>query len=109
MEEEYLAMCGLDCARCAAYIATKNNDNELREKTAKEWTARYVAGNLNRPPLKPEDINCSGCLSDGPVYQHCLKCEVRKCGLEKGIKNCRECKDYKCGPLAELQKRFFES
>ena len=30
--------CGLDCENCAARIATVNNDDELREKTAKEWS-----------------------------------------------------------------------
>lgn len=30
-----IAYCGLDCEKCDAFIATKNNDNLLREKTAK--------------------------------------------------------------------------
>ena len=108
MEEKHIAMCGLDCSSCAAFIATKNNDDKLREKTAKEWTERYMAAGRNRPPVKPEDINCLGCLSQsGPVYLYCLKCEIRKCGLDKGVKNCRECKKYKCDKLIELQSRFF--
>ena len=28
----------MDCENCAARIATVNNDDELREKTAKEWS-----------------------------------------------------------------------
>ena len=100
-------MCGLDCSSCAVFIATKNDDNVLRKKTAEEWTERYVG--RNKPPVRwSEDINCLGCLSqNGPVYQNCLKCEIRKCGLVKRIKNCKECEDYKCDKLIELQSHFF--
>lgn len=104
---QYIAICGLICSKCDAFIATKNNDNKLRRKTANEWTERYKKTKRNRPPLKPEDINCEGCLSDGPIYLYCRQCKIRKCGLEKGLKNCQECKDYKCKQLIELQKHFF--
>ncbi|GEM_PF-1574542 len=30
-----MAICGLDCGSCPAFIATKNNDSELRIKTGK--------------------------------------------------------------------------
>ena len=30
-----IAFCGLDCEKCDAYIATKNDDQALREKTAR--------------------------------------------------------------------------
>ena len=106
MEKIYIAMCGLDCSSCSAFIATKNNDDELRKKTAKEWTKKYIG--RNEPPLKLEDISCLGCLSRvGPVYLNCLKCKIRKCGFDKGIKNCKECKDYKCNKLIELQSHLF--
>ena len=97
-------MCGLECNTCEAFIATKNNDDELRKKIAEEWTERYKID----PPLKLEDINCQGCLSqDGLLYKNCLVCEVRKCGFDKEIKNCKECKDYKCDKLIELQSDLF--
>lgn len=97
-------MCGLECNTCGAFIATKNNNNDLKKKTAKEWTERYKID----PPLESKDINCLGCLSqDGPLYRHCFVCEVRKCGLSKGIKDCKECKDYKCDKLIELQSNLF--
>jgi len=105
--EKNIAMRGLDCSSCAAFIATKNNDDELRKKTAKECTERYKESNRNRPPIKPEEINCHGCLSDGPVYFYCQRCEIRKCGFDKRIKNCKECKDYRCEKLVELQNHFF--
>ena len=107
MAEKYIARCGLDCGSCAAFIATKNNDKALREKTAREWNERYRKDGRNRPAIKPEDINCNGCLSDGPVYLYCRQCKIRQCGLEKGIKNCAECAEYKCAKLIGLQKHCF--
>lgn len=101
--QQHIAMCGLDCASCEAFIATKHNDNQLREKTAKAWTARRKAKGLN-VVIKPEDISCYGCLSAGPLYSKCQRCQIRKCGLGKGITNCRQCKDYKCDRLVEFQK-----
>lgn len=47
-----IAYCGLDCEKCDAYIATINNDQELRVKTAKLWTE------LNNTSILPEHINC---------------------------------------------------
>ena len=47
-----IAYCGLNCEKCDAYIATINNNQELREKTAKLWAE------LNNAPILPEHINC---------------------------------------------------
>ena len=106
-KNEHMGMCGLNCSVCAAFIATENNNDSLREKTAKEWTKKYVESNNNKPALKAEDINCTGCLSDGPKYLYCSQCKIRQCCLEKGIKNCKECDSYKCDDLIELQSHFF--
>ena len=37
MMKKMIAYCGLDCEKCDAYIATINDDQKLREKTAKLW------------------------------------------------------------------------
>lgn len=50
-----IAICGLDCEKCDAYIATRDNDWTLRGKTAKEWSA------LNHAAILPEHIDCEGC------------------------------------------------
>lgn len=44
-----IAYCGLDCGKCDAYLATLNNDEVLREKTAKAWAE------LNNVPIQPKD------------------------------------------------------
>ncbi len=109
MKKNYIARCGLNCGQCDAYIATINNDDELRKKTAEAWNERYKKDNRGRQPIKLEDINCLGCLSDGPVYLYCQRCKIRLCGIQKKVKNCKKCPDYRCPDLVELQKVLFKS
>ena len=95
-----IAICGLDCASCGAYQATIVNDDGLREKTAKEWAEKY--GNKG---LKPEDINCLGCLSQvEPIFSNCRVCEYRLCGLEKKVENCSQCGEYPCEKISKFHK-----
>ena len=35
--KDMIGYCGLDCEKCDAYLATINDDQVLREKTAKLW------------------------------------------------------------------------
>ena len=87
--EKMIAYCGLDCAQCGAYLAMKNNDQALREKTAAEWTVMH---NFN---FTPDMINCTGCKGDGVQVGHCSVCEIRKCAIAKGVENCGVCTDFK--------------
>ena len=57
--KDMIGYCGLDCEKCDAYLATINNDQALREKTAKLWAE------LNNAPILPEHINCEGCRMKG--------------------------------------------
>ena len=100
-----IAFCGLDCTKCDAFIATKNNDNKLREETAKKWKKEF-----NHPGLRSEDINCDGCLSvDGILFKHCKFCKIRKCASGKEIENCVHCEDYSCIELDEFHKHAKEA
>jgi len=95
-----IAICGLDCASCEAYIATKKDDNRLRAKVAEKWSREF-----GYPDLKLEDISCLGCLSlKEPLFQHCKECKVRKCALTRGLKNCGQCSDYPCKKIKSLHK-----
>jgi len=60
-----IACCGLKCTECEAFIATQNDDAELRDKVAREWSHLY------KIPVEPEHINCTGCLSDGVKTYYC--------------------------------------
>jgi len=92
-----VSMCGLKCGECGAFIATRDNDDAKREETARMWSTMYGV------EIKPSDINCSGCLSkDGVLFHHCTVCEIRKCGMERGVVNCAHCDDYACERLTEF-------
>ena len=78
--------CGLDCEKCDAYLATINDDQALREKTAKLWSE------LNHAPILPEHINCQGCRTDGVKTVYCESlCGIRQCALQKGVTTCGNC------------------
>lgn len=102
MEEKkkLIAPCGLDCMKCDARIATINDDDALREKTARLWCEWN-----NTDVIKPEHINCMGCLTEGVKTCYCAElCEIRKCALAKGLATCAGCVEKRtCSVLAELK------
>jgi len=86
-----IAACGIDCAQCPAYLATINDDNALRAKTAAEWKLTH---NFD---FTPEMINCHGCMAtDGVQVGYCSMCEIRKCAGEKRATTCAACAQYPC-------------
>ena len=86
MMNRQIAFCGLDCTKCDAYNATKNDDQSLRERTAKLWAE------LNHAPILPEHINCEGCRMDGVKSLFCSSlCEIRKCAVAKRMETCCVC------------------
>jgi hypothetical protein len=89
-----VAYCGIECSKCPAFIAKKENNEELRKKTAEEWSKQF------NHKFTPESVNCDGCLStDGQLIEYCAVCELRKCGIEKKVENCAYCDDYICERL----------
>ena len=56
--KQLIGCCGLDCEKCGAYIATVNNDDEMRKQTAKLWSE------WNNTEIPPEAINCTGCRTE---------------------------------------------
>lgn len=100
-----IACCGLDCEKCDAYIATLNNDNKLREKTANLWSK------LNKTEITPEMINCTGCRTAGAKTFFCSSlCQVRKCVKSKNFETCATCTDLKtCQIVAQIHKNNKEA
>jgi len=97
--DKMIASCGIVCTECPAFLATQKDDHNERMQVAELWSKEFKA------EIKPEDINCDGCLSEnGRLFGHCKVCEIRKCAQEKGIKNCAYCGDYACEEL----NKFFE-
>ena len=97
--DKMIAYCGLVCTECPAYIAKQKDDNELREKTAKEWATAF------NPDIKTEMINCDGCKNNGRKFFYCENlCEIRKCCMDKNIENCAICDEYMCNILSSFIK-----
>ena len=97
--DEVIAFCGIPCHECGAFLATNANDDEKRAEVARLWSKEF------KSDIKPEDINCEGCISDGEnLFNYTKICEIRKCGKEKGVVNCAHCSDYACEKL----EKFFE-
>ena len=87
--EKMIAYCGLDCAACNAFLAMKNNDQALREKTAREWSSAHNFA------FTPDMINCTSCKGNGVQVGHCSQCEMRKCAMGKAVENCGACGEFK--------------
>ena len=95
--KQLIAYCGLDCEKCDAYIATQNNDQALREKTAKYWSE------LNGVEITAEMINCDGCRTDGRKTYYCESlCQIKKCAESKKMETCGNCAQIKTCPTIEI-------
>lgn len=106
--KQLIGICGIDCEKCDARIATLNDDNALREKTAKLW------GSLNNIEIPTEAINCMGCRTEGIKTLYCLNmCEIKKCATSKGYDTCAECDTLKSceliQPIASCHHDIFEN
>jgi len=98
--EKMIGFCGIVCSECLGFLATQKDDNDERRKVAELWSKQF---NVD---VKPEDVNCDGCLSEsGRLIGHCKVCEIRKCGQDKRLKNCAYCDEYACEKL----NKFFET
>lgn len=96
---QMIAYCGLVCSNCPTFLATKNDDDAARQKTAALYSEKFGFD------LKPEDINCDGCLSQGgKLIGYCQVCEIRKCCRQKGLDHCALCEEQGCEKMAKFHE-----
>jgi hypothetical protein len=97
--DEIIAYCGLVCSDCPAYVATQADDHAALEQVAAQWREEY-----NAPDITVASVICDGCVDpDGRHCGHWFECDMRACGMERGVANCAHCPDYAC----EKVERFF--
>ena len=89
MAKDMISVCGLDCESCPAHVALINDDNELRGKTAQEWSKCFGHD------FSAADINCVGCRKiEGIHGGYCEACPLRACAFNKKIANCCACAEF---------------
>jgi len=92
-----IAYCGLVCPECPTYLATRADDDAARARTAAMYAEKFGFD------LRPEEIDCDGCRSDGgTLMAYCRACVIRECCHAKGFENCALCPDQPCESLAEF-------
>ena len=95
--DKMIAYCGIVCTECPAFEATQKDDDAKRKNVAEAWSKQY------KMSIKPEDINCDGCKSQGKrIIGYCNICEIRKCGKQKQVENCAYCEEYACEKLTKF-------
>jgi len=87
-----LSYCGINCAECPAYLATRKNDAEEIKKIANEWSNDELK-------FTPEEIYCEGCSNDGKLFNWAPNCDIRICCVDKKLENCAYCDNYICDIL----------
>jgi hypothetical protein len=94
-----IAYCGLVCSNCPTFLATQNNDDAARAKTAVMYSEKFGFH------LKPEEINCDGCKSNGgKLIEYCRSCGIRQCCSSKGLDNCADCDHQPCDILIKFHE-----
>ncbi|MBN2369827.1 MAG: DUF3795 domain-containing protein [Vicinamibacteria bacterium] len=94
-----IAFCGLDCAACPALFAAKRLSLEERQKVADQWSKEFNAS------IKAVDVDCVGCtVREGVHVGHWSVCEMRLCGLGKGLSTCADCPEFACTKLESIFK-----
>jgi hypothetical protein len=93
--DRIVAYCGLVCSECPAYIATQADDLAAKERVAAQWRAEF-----NAPDVDVAAVTCDGCVATtGRLGSYCYICEIRACGVGRGVANCAYCPDFGCEKL----------
>ena len=97
--KQIIAVCGLDCAVCPAYVATAADDKAALAKLAEDWGRQFGF------TATAEQVRCHGCrATDGVQIGHCRECGMRLCAVGKGHATCANCASYGCDKLSAFFK-----
>lgn len=98
-----IGLCGINCSKCSAYLATQNNSYEDRVKVAEVWSKEFG------DKVSAEDVICDGCTNNGRLSKYCGICKIRSCGTEKKLNSCANCSDFACEKLGSFIKNIPEA
>ncbi|OLS12883.1 MAG: hypothetical protein RBG13Loki_3518 [Promethearchaeota archaeon CR_4] len=91
--ESLLAPCGLYCGVCGIYIATRDGNEELRQKLSKFYGTKVV------------ETACRGCMQPEPAdcqFPICGACVIRNCVKGKELQSCAQCKKFPCEKISNF-------
>jgi len=87
INQALLAPCGLYCGVCAIFIAHRDNNLKFKDRLV----------NVYKPLTESiDDIQCTGCLSNGIIFGYCQSCPIKSCVKEKDLEGCYQCNDWPC-------------
>ena len=89
MKKDLIGFCGLYCGACDNYLAFKKDNEHLLE-------------NEKFKTIELQELSCNGCHSE-KLTEHCGKCLLRKCAIDKGIDSCGYCPKYPCDELKKFK------
>ena len=96
--ENKITYCGEDCSICPAYIATINDDDNLRKKVIDDWSH---IGDFSK-----FKIDCLGCKSIGPIFEPCSNCKIKTCCIAKNLDDCSYCIDIdSCSQMTSPKRK----
>ena len=101
MNDLKLAACGIDCAECASYKVTMENDIVEAEKLIEWYRGNgWINENEGAEAILAKNPLCTGCWSsvkDDCFFKcGCGSCDFRICCTEKHINHCGECDVFPC-------------
>ncbi|HBI39292.1 MAG TPA: hypothetical protein DDY71_16745 [Spirochaetia bacterium] len=89
MKKDLVGFCGLYCGACDNYLAFTKEKKDLLSNE------KFQVSDI-------ETLSCSGCHTN-KLTEHCSKCLLRKCAMEKEIDSCGFCQKYPCDDLKKFQ------
>ena len=94
-----LCYCGHDCAKCVTYLATKYDDDHLRERSQSFYKEQFGL------ELPLEAFHCMGGRAED-VFESCRHCPFARCCKAHKVCFCRDCPEYPCADIAAYQAQY---
>lgn len=91
--------CGHDCSRCITYIATINNDENLKAQVKEFYKNQFCYD------IPIDEVHCLGGRSS-EMFIFCRDCPFIKCCRERKISACVDCAVYPCKKIGEYEKKY---
>lgn len=94
-----IGYCGSDCTKCDVFIATIQNNDNLRESHASKLTKEWKEWNVK---LTRDNINCLACRSSIAFKIGEQGCNWKKCCINRGFESCGYCEGFPCVQLKDM-------